>query len=245
MAAVAARLPLGGGPPRRRGTRSAAPTACSTRRHTPSGWPRRRRHSPTASSALLVEAGLTPPDLARLETAAGASRRELLDVLRVLDVRRPRRARQPDLYFSRAAADQARARLEQHCGADGTITPAAFRDLIGASRKFAIALLEWLDRTGVTVRVGDLRGSAARLRYARRTLRDSARARFSARAARGRAQRAGEELHAACRVRRGQSPPICPRRPAAQLGPGPVGICTFASAASSTFTSAAFFSSAK
>ena len=29
--------------------------------------------------------------------------------------------------------------------------------LIGASRKFAIALLEWLDRTGVTVRVGDLR----------------------------------------------------------------------------------------
>ena len=37
------------------------------------------------------------------------------------------------------------------------ITAAVFRDLIGASRKFAIAVLDWCDRTGVTVRVGDLR----------------------------------------------------------------------------------------
>ena len=37
------------------------------------------------------------------------------------------------------------------------ITAATFRDLIGASRKFAIAFLDWCDRTGLTVRVGDLR----------------------------------------------------------------------------------------
>jgi selenocysteine-specific elongation factor len=139
--------------------------------HAPLGRADRRLHPPTPPVRLappaqahadrveraLVEAGLTPPDLRTLETAAGASRRELLDVLRVLDSAGRVLRVSPDLYFSRAAADQARARLEQHCGADGTITPAAFRDLIGASRKFAIALLEWLDRTGVTVRVGDLR----------------------------------------------------------------------------------------
>jgi selenocysteine-specific elongation factor len=106
---------------------------------------------------LLAEGGLTPPDVRGLEAAAGASRRDLLEVLRVLDADGRVVRVSPDLYFARAAADEARARLERHCGADGTITPAAFRDLIGASRKFAIALLEWLDRTAVTVRVGDLR----------------------------------------------------------------------------------------
>ena len=106
---------------------------------------------------LLAEGGFTPPDMRGLEAAAGASRRDLIEVLRVLEAAGRVVRVSPDLYFSRAAADEARARLEHHCGADGTITPAAFRDLIGASRKFAIALLEWLDRSGVTVRVGDLR----------------------------------------------------------------------------------------
>jgi selenocysteine-specific elongation factor len=106
---------------------------------------------------VLGEGGFTPPDLRGLEAAAGASHRELLEVLRVLEATGRIVRVSPDLYFARAAADEARARLERHCGAEGTITPAAFRDLIGASRKFAIALLEWLDRTAVTVRVGDLR----------------------------------------------------------------------------------------
>jgi selenocysteine-specific elongation factor len=63
----------------------------------------------------------------------------------------------PDLFYARPAADEATARLQAYCRAHGEITAAAFRDLIGASRKFAIAFLDWCDRTGVTVRVGDLR----------------------------------------------------------------------------------------
>ena len=39
----------------------------------------------------------------------------------------------------------------------GEISAAVFRDLIGASRKYAIAFLDWCDRTGVTTRVGDMR----------------------------------------------------------------------------------------
>jgi Elongation factor SelB, winged helix len=61
------------------------------------------------------------------------------------------------LAAGRQAADDARAVVEAHCRAHGEITAAAFRDMIGASRKFAIAFLDWCDRTGVTVRVGDVR----------------------------------------------------------------------------------------
>jgi selenocysteine-specific elongation factor len=37
------------------------------------------------------------------------------------------------------------------------LTPAAFRDLLGTSRKYTIPLLEYLDREGITIRVGDVR----------------------------------------------------------------------------------------
>ncbi len=37
------------------------------------------------------------------------------------------------------------------------ITAATYRDLLGASRKFAIALLDYFDHAGVTTRVGDAR----------------------------------------------------------------------------------------
>jgi selenocysteine-specific elongation factor len=106
---------------------------------------------------LLADGGFTPPDVRALEAAAGVSRRDLQEALRTLEAAGRVVRVSADLYFTRAATDEARARLERHCGAAGTINPAAFRDLIGASRKFAIALLEWLDRSGVTVRVGDLR----------------------------------------------------------------------------------------
>jgi len=107
--------------------------------------------------ALLVAGGFTPPDLRQLEEATGVLRRELIDVLAVLEKEHRVVRVAPDLYYARPALDEARERLATHCRAHGDISAAAFRDLIGASRKFAIALLDWCDRTGVTTRVGDLR----------------------------------------------------------------------------------------
>ncbi|MDQ2993069.1 MAG: selenocysteine-specific translation elongation factor [Candidatus Eremiobacteraeota bacterium] len=55
-----------------------------------------------------------------------------------------------------------RARLEAAFAAEPRMTMAAFRDLIGTSRKYAVPLLEWFDAHGITVRVGDdrvLRGT--------------------------------------------------------------------------------------
>ena len=40
---------------------------------------------------------------------------------------------------------------------EGPMTVAQVRDLLGSSRKYVVALLEHLDRTGATVRQGDTR----------------------------------------------------------------------------------------
>jgi selenocysteine-specific elongation factor len=109
---------------------------------------------------LLLKAEFQPPelkqiadtlklgasDLPRLRTVLAAMEREG----RVIKVA-------TDLYFSRAAADSARAKLLDHLKSHSEITAAAFRDLLGASRKFSIALLDYFDHAGVTTRVGDVR----------------------------------------------------------------------------------------
>jgi selenocysteine-specific elongation factor len=50
-----------------------------------------------------------------------------------------------------------KAELQRHLSERSEITPATFRDLFGTTRKYAIPLLEYLDREGVTIRVGDSR----------------------------------------------------------------------------------------
>jgi len=39
----------------------------------------------------------------------------------------------------------------------GEISPTQFKELIGASRKYAIPLLEYCDREKITLRIGDVR----------------------------------------------------------------------------------------
>jgi selenocysteine-specific elongation factor len=106
---------------------------------------------------LLVDGRFTPPDLRQLEALVGTERRRLAEVLSVLEKEGRVVRVAADLYFARDAVAGARTLLADHCRTHGEISAAVFRDLIGASRKFAIALLDWCDRTGVTTRVGDMR----------------------------------------------------------------------------------------
>jgi selenocysteine-specific elongation factor len=107
--------------------------------------------------SLLVAGGFTPPDVRQLVDATGLSAKTVLEVLAVLEQEGRVVRIAPDLFYARASADEALARLATYCRAHGEITAAAFRDAIDASRKFAIAFLDWTDRTGVTLRIGDLR----------------------------------------------------------------------------------------
>jgi selenocysteine-specific elongation factor len=62
-----------------------------------------------------------------------------------------------ELVFHRGALEQLRAGIAAYKKKSARIDVAAFKDLTGVSRKYAIPLLEYLDRERVTRRVGDAR----------------------------------------------------------------------------------------
>jgi selenocysteine-specific elongation factor len=106
---------------------------------------------PPELKQLAEELKLAPASLGQLRTVLAAMEREG----RVAKIA-------TDLYFGRAAYDAARAKLVDHLARNPEITAATYRDLLGASRKFAIALLDHFDHAGVTTRVGDARRLRAR-----------------------------------------------------------------------------------
>jgi selenocysteine-specific elongation factor len=109
------------------------------------------------AEAVLTAGGFTPPDLRQMAEALEVTVARLQELLLQLE-RDGRVARiAPDLYFAREPLERARALLRSHVEAHGEIGAATFRDLLGASRKFSIALLDYFDRTGFTLRVGDVR----------------------------------------------------------------------------------------
>jgi selenocysteine-specific elongation factor len=100
---------------------------------------------------------VTPPGLKDIEKSVGVASAKLKPILKQLE-REGRIAQvDSDLWFSSAAVEKARELVRAHASAHGQIDAATFRDLLGASRKFSIALLDYFDRTGFTMRVGDIR----------------------------------------------------------------------------------------
>jgi selenocysteine-specific elongation factor len=62
-----------------------------------------------------------------------------------------------DLYFYKPAMENLKEELVALLVKDGEIDTPAFKELTGLSRKFSIPLLEYFDKTKVTIRVGDKR----------------------------------------------------------------------------------------
>ena len=100
---------------------------------------------------------LTPPDLKDIEKQLGVTRNKLTEVVRLLERDRSVVRVATDLYYLPPAIDQVRTILKNFISEKGEITAASFRDLIGSSRKYTIPLLEYFDREGVTIRIGDIR----------------------------------------------------------------------------------------
>jgi selenocysteine-specific elongation factor len=61
----------------------------------------------------------------------------------------------PDLVFTTAMLERGVAVAHEHALEGMTVS--ALREALGTSRKYAVPLAEYLDATGVTKRVGDLR----------------------------------------------------------------------------------------
>lgn len=62
-----------------------------------------------------------------------------------------------ELYFHQDTLRELQKALVQHLEERGEITPAEWKDIVGASRKFTIPLAEHFDREKVTLRVGEIR----------------------------------------------------------------------------------------
>jgi len=119
------------------------------------------QHIEQATLARLRAAGLSPPDPAAIAQdlrvpAAGVER-----ALKAL-VRDGRAVRTGDIVFDREAVDALRKavvalRAGQPATMRVTLDVAAFKAQHRLTRKYAIPLLEWLDRERVTRRMGDVR----------------------------------------------------------------------------------------
>jgi len=64
---------------------------------------------------------------------------------------------QEDIYLTKINYEKAKAMLIEFLQAQGSISIADFRDMLGSNRKIAVALLEKYDAEGVTLRSGDQR----------------------------------------------------------------------------------------
>jgi selenocysteine-specific elongation factor len=114
--------------------------------------------------AAIAEAyragGLTPPDAATLAAACGAPARTI-DSMTALLTREKLLARVDTLIFHaealRKLKEDVAAMKAGGAGGRVTIDVATFKERYGVTRKFAIPLLEYLDRERITRREGDLR----------------------------------------------------------------------------------------
>ena len=98
--------------------------------------------------AKIEAGGFTPP----LEKELGADPALLRSLVDSGDL-----VRIDGFFLTPALAAQAREQVRNAIEADGPKTVAEIRDILGTTRKYAVPLCEWLDRTRATRRQGDVR----------------------------------------------------------------------------------------
>jgi len=113
----------------------------------------------TAIERAYRDGGLTPPDAAAIAASVAASAPVADRMLKLLQ-RQKVLVRVDVLLFHEEALKQLKAEvtsLKASAGAGARIDVATFKERFGVTRKFAIPLLEYLDRERLTRRVGDAR----------------------------------------------------------------------------------------
>jgi selenocysteine-specific elongation factor len=103
-------------------------------------------------------AGLTPPDAAGARTAAAADAATVDRIIALL-LRQRVLTRVDTLIFHTERLERLKAEVRalKAAGETATLDVASFKQRYGVSRKFAIPLLEYLDRERITRRVGESR----------------------------------------------------------------------------------------
>ncbi len=107
--------------------------------------------------ANAMIAGLTPPTVAEQCAEFDVTPERMQGLLAHLE-RDGSLLRAPgDLWFDRGAVEELREKVIDYLERHGEITPAAYKALVGASRKFVVPLMELFDEQRLTRRRGELR----------------------------------------------------------------------------------------
>ncbi len=116
--------------------------------------------------AIYREAGYSPPTMKELASDAGTGLdgKSLSEALEFLAMEGRLVKITPEMFFHAGAMKRMQEKVKQHFRGSDRLGVPEFKDLVGASRKFAVPLLEYLDRTGFTRRVGDYRAPGRLLR---------------------------------------------------------------------------------
>ncbi|MBL9037375.1 MAG: SelB C-terminal domain-containing protein, partial [Archangium sp.] len=104
----------------------------------------------------LERAGLAPPDLELLASRVGLRDRVAREAMQRLE-RASTVIGITGLWFDARAVAALQVKLVEFLRANGHITTAQFKTLVGQSRKFVIPLAEYFDAQRITLRVGDVR----------------------------------------------------------------------------------------
>jgi selenocysteine-specific elongation factor len=107
--------------------------------------------------AAYQEARFQPPEPASFANQAGGNSASLKDLLDVCMAEGLLVQIADDVFLHADAEADMRKTIQDKLAAGSGLTVAEIRDLLGTTRKYAIPLCEYLDRTGVTRREGDLR----------------------------------------------------------------------------------------
>ncbi|MBC7106335.1 MAG: selenocysteine-specific translation elongation factor [Firmicutes bacterium] len=105
----------------------------------------------------LRAGGYQPPTWKEIGAGLAAPEREKGELLQYLLQQGTVVKVGEDLYFHREVVDEVRRKVTDFLREHGEITVGQMRDLLQSSRKYALPLLEYLDRERVTRRVGDRR----------------------------------------------------------------------------------------
>jgi selenocysteine-specific elongation factor len=110
-----------------------------------------------AIEQLFRDRGFRPPAVDEVSAITGIDRATVARLLRVLCEHQRLIRVEGTLLFHRDAVDQARERLVEFIRNEGRLESVRFKYLLDTSRKFAIPLLDYFDRIGVTRRDGHTR----------------------------------------------------------------------------------------
>jgi len=102
---------------------------------------------------IYRDSGLTPPSTKEIMETFSKEKDAATNILAVMTNSNVLVKVNEDLYFYSESIDRLKQDYRELLIRDGKSSPASFKDMTGLSRKFIIPLMEYFDKTKLTIRV--------------------------------------------------------------------------------------------